>query len=137
MLNTNDGGEKIFDEWNEVKKELDGSGTCRTIKEAEVWWYGAGRNVGTEINGKGGHFARPVVIVKKLSRYNFIGVPLTSQPHEGSWYAHFVFQGRDQYAVVAQVRNYSVARLYRRIGMLPELDYDVVCLALLNLLRAR
>lgn len=108
----------------------------RTIKEGEVWWCGVGENVGVEINGKDSYFARPVVILKKLSRYNFIGIPLTSQLHSGTWYVTFMFNERTQVAIVAQVRNFSVARLYRKMGELPECDFALIKNGLRSLLFA-
>ena len=42
-----------FDHWNEVKKDLNRRISCPPFKEGEIWWYGAGMNVGVEINGKG------------------------------------------------------------------------------------
>lgn len=118
--------EKRFDEWNGTKKDLHFEGTFRTVKEGEVWWCAIGENVGVEINGKSETFARPVVILKKLSRYGFMGVPLTSQPHEGSWYATFEFKGKKQVAVLAQARVLSVFRLYKKMGTLPNSDYMIV-----------
>ncbi len=118
--------EKRFDEWMTVKEGLHNSNRLRSIKEGEVWWCGFGENVGAEINGKNDYFARPVVILRKLSRCNFIGIPLTSKRHEGTWYVSFVLNRREQVAVVAQIRNLSVARLYRKIGELPDADFDII-----------
>ena len=90
--------EKRFDEWIEKKKSLHKTGRCPVIKDGEVWWCAIGENVGVEVNGKNAPFSRPVLILKKLSRYSFVGVPLTSKRHEGSWYAHFIFKDSDEYA---------------------------------------
>lgn len=75
-----------------------------------------------EINGKSCQFSRPVVIFKKLSRYGFIGIPLTSQDHSGSWYVQFRFQEKRQVAVLSQMRFFSVGRLYGRMGQLDDED---------------
>ncbi len=93
-----------------------------------------GENVGVEINGKDSYFARPVVILKKLSRYNFIAIPLTSKQHQGSWYANFVFNNKQQAAVLSQVRNLSVARLYRKMGQLSDSDLNLIRYALYDLI---
>ena len=58
-----------------------------------------GENVGIEINGKGKRFLRPVLILKKLSKNGFLGVPLTSQEHKGNWYANFIFLDKKQFAM--------------------------------------
>ena len=118
--------EKNFDDWIKVKKQVHSDNLLPKISEGEVWWAAVGENVGIEINGKSEFFSRPIVIVKKLSRYGFLAVPLTSQKHEGSWYAKFVFKNKTQYAALAQMRVMSTARLYRRIGTIPESDLKIV-----------
>ena len=115
-----------FDLWNVEKKRLDNVDAIRSIKVREIWWVGVGKNVGMEINGKNVQFTRPVLIIKKLSKYSFVGVPLTSQEHHGSWYASFVFKDKVQYAALHQVRSYSVKRLHKRMGQIPQSDLDVV-----------
>lgn len=117
---------KRFGDWVELKESLHEMDRMRTFHEGEIWWCAMGENVGVEINGKSNTFARPVLIFKKLSRYGFLAVPLTSQPHVGSWYASFRFQGKEQVAVLAQIRVISVARLYRKIGSIDDNDKTVI-----------
>lgn len=111
-----------FDDWIEVKKNVHRVGRVPVIKDGEIWWCALGKNVGVEINGKSRTFARPVLIFKKLSRFGFLGVPLTSKPHSGSWYANFRFQGRDEVAVLSQIRVFSVSRLYSKMGDIDDTD---------------
>lgn len=85
-----------------------------------------GENVGVEINGKNEVFSRPVLVYKKLSRFGFMGIPLTSQPHDGDWYVSFTFRGKTSIAVLSQARTLSVLRLYRRMGTIPETDFAAV-----------
>lgn len=99
----------------------------------KIWWCAIGENVGAEINGKGESFARPVLILKKLSHLNFMGIPLTFQPHEGTWYAQFVFKDKLQVAALAQARSISVSRLYKKMGEVPKSDLEKVREAFLKL----
>lgn len=122
----NKDGRKDFNGWIIIKKKLHGVAKLRAIKDGDIWWCAIGENVGSEMCGKGKTFARPVLIVRKLSKYDFIGVPLTSKYHKGSWYAHFNFQGREQIAVVSQVENVSVYRLYSKMGVIPEPELEMV-----------
>ena len=115
--------EKHFDEWNEVKKNTHSSGRIPAIKEGEIWWCAMGENVGVEINGKNEVFSRPVLVFKKLSRFGFTGIPLTSQEHEGDWYASFIFREKRQVAVLAQARVLSTARLYCKMGNVTRGDF--------------
>lgn len=125
--------EKHFEEWIVVKSDLHGKGVLRDITDGDVYWCAVGENVGVEINGKSETFARPVVVLKKLSKYGFMGVPLTSQEHNGSWYAPFVFKNRQEYAVLAQARVFSVSRLYKKMGTLPDSDLQTIRIGFHNL----
>ena len=125
---------KDFKGWIKVKEKLHFRGHLCAIKNGDIWWCGFGENVGAEINGKTSTFARPVLVLKKLSQYNFIGIPLTSKEHSGTWYVNFVFQDKKQVAFIAQVRNMSVSRLYNKIGVLPESDLEKIRRALSSLI---
>ena len=118
--------DKRFDEWMNQKEKLHNIGRVPAIRDGEIWWCGCGENVGTEINGKNEMFSRPILVMKKLSRFGFMGVPLTSKKHDGSWYVEFEFLGKNEYAVVAQARYISVSRLYKKIGMAPRNDLEKV-----------
>ena len=74
--------------------------------------------------GKDADFARPIIIYKKLSRYHFLAIPLTSREHEGSWYVSFLHRGKKQIAVLSQVRVLSLKRLYRKIGQIDDADFE-------------
>ena len=117
---------ELFDVWINLKKAIHASSRIPAIKQGEVWWCAMGENVGIEINGKNQVFSRPVLIFKKLSRFGFVGIPLTSQPHSGCWYVPFNFQGKTSIAVLSQIRTFSVLRLYRRMGTLPESDLRMI-----------
>ena len=126
--------EKDFYGWMILKEKLHNIGKPRLIREGDVWWYAAGENVRTEINGKSKRFSRPVLIVKKFGRYSFWGVPLTSQKHEGDWYVEFEFQNKTEYAAIIQMRNIDVSRLYDKIGQVPLSDLEKIKYGVTNLL---
>ena len=126
--------EKRFDDWNTEKQRLHQMGRVPAIHTGEIWWCAVGENVGVEINGKGNVFVLPVLILKKLSRFGFTGIPLTSQPHDGPWYAHFYFKGKSEYAVFAQMRTFSVKRLYRKLGEADDEDMKIIRTRLHNFL---
>ena len=117
---------KDFDSWIEIKKDMELLEKMPTIKEGEVWWCGVGANVGVEISGKGCRFSRPVLILKKLSRLGFMGVPLTSKSKTGSWYVSFELLGIKETAAICQAKTISVFRLYDKIGQVPKTDLEKV-----------
>ena len=89
--------------------------------------------MGNEICGKGKSFTRPVVVIKKIGKYSFWAIPLTSKRHEGNWYTSFKFQGNVEFAVVSQIQCMSVSRLQRKMGQLPNDDLELIRKAFLQL----
>lgn len=128
---------KDFKNWMTLKEKLHNIGKPRYIHEGDIWWYAAGENIRTEINGKSKRFSRPILVVKKFGKYSFWGVPLTSQRHAGDWYVPFVFQNRVEYAALIQLKNIDVSRLYDRIGQAPLSDLERVRLGIISLLNSR
>lgn len=61
---------KNFDDWMMVKKRIHYAGVKRTFCEGEVWWCALGENIGVEINGKSATFARPILVLRKLSQFS-------------------------------------------------------------------
>ena len=121
-MNTNEKIKLEYEKWNKVKIHLQLYGRQPNPKQGEIWWAGCGKNLGTEMNGKNTRFARPVIIYRKLSRYSFMAVPLTSKKREGSWYVPFVHKGIKEVAVVGQAKVMSVRRLYSRMGEMDQTD---------------
>lgn len=118
--------EKHFEEWIELKEKLHFNAKAPKILEGEVWWCSFGENVGVEINGKSVRFTRPVLIMKKLSRYGFMGIPLTSQEKTGSWYVKFGFLEKMEFAALCQARVMSVSRLHSKMGQVPARDLIII-----------
>lgn len=113
-------------EWNELKLFLHLQPKSPNIKEGEVWWCSLGENVGTEINGKGELYSRPILVYRKLGRMQFLGIPLSTQTHEGTWYVNFRFKHREQYAALNQIRVINVFRLQERMGTIDKSDMKKV-----------
>ena len=115
-----------FLDWIILKEKLHRIGRVRSFREGEVWWCSIGENVGVEINGKNNDFSRPVLVFRKLNKHSFLAIPLTTQCHDSIWYTKFEFKNKVQFAVLSQIRVMSVSRLNRKMGMLPESDYELV-----------
>ena len=57
-----------------------------------------------------------------MSRFGFFGVKIKTQKNEGDWYIKFMFKKKKEIAVLAQVRVFSVSRLYSKMGRVDETD---------------
>ena len=126
--------QKRFTEWIVQKEFLHDKAKQPLISEGEVWWCAVGENVGVEINGKHAQFSRPVLVYKKFGERSFLAIPLSSQVKHGSWYVNFWFHGKQETAVLAQMRILSVARLYNQMGEIDETDFKRIKSQLLRVL---
>lgn len=118
--------EKDFDTWNEQKKLLEKAEQKILFKQREVWWCAVGTNVGDESCGKGDFFARPVLILKKLSGENYIGIPLSTKRKTGTWFVDVSVRGEVVSALLYQIRMFSASRFQRRLVTLDVADFERV-----------
>ncbi len=124
---------KYFTNWIKIKELLHNSGHKPPyFKEREIWWCSIGENVGTEINGKSNYFRRPILIVKKLDRYSFLAVPLTTNDKKGTWYVQITHNNNKSTVVVSQIRHFDYRRLDKKMVTLDEADFDKVLHALID-----
>jgi len=106
---------KDFDSWNLHKKKIEGRIFNYYVNEREVWWCALGLNIGREVDGKNHLFERPVLIIKKLSKEDFLCVPLSSKPQLSLHSCEFVHGENRYFVMLAQVRRISAKRLLRRM----------------------
>ena len=115
--------DKIYDDWNKVKKNIAKSEEKVFFKERDIFWISIGENVGFEQNGKGDVFSRPVLIVRKFSKSIFFGVPLSTKIKEGSFFFEFDLDNNKSNALLVQGRIFDVKRLENKIGMINKNDF--------------
>lgn len=118
---------KRFLEWIGLKEKLHNQEHLPPLfKEGEIWWCYVGENVGSEVNGKGTQFTRPVLVLRKYDRFSFFAVPLTTQNKVGTWYCSFIHNNKLQTAQLAQCRVISYKRLKELIGKIDSSDYQKI-----------
>ena len=76
--------DKDFDKWNIQKKDLEDKENNVLYKTGDIWWCSVGLNVAEESCGKGDTYRRPVLILRKLSKNSFIGLPLSTKVKIGT-----------------------------------------------------
>ncbi|NOQ30142.1 MAG: type II toxin-antitoxin system PemK/MazF family toxin [Helicobacteraceae bacterium] len=115
---------KQYNEWNEVKKDLDSKDNKVFFKERDIFWLKVGENIGYEQNGKGEKFQRPVLVVRKYTNDMFLGVPLSTTLREGSFFFQFKFlENKISTALLVQNRLFSTKRFMKKIGKINEKDF--------------
>src|SRR3989344_2437572 len=111
---------KEFDKWNKVKKNLDSSEQGIVFYERQIWWGSVGINVGTENDGKGEKFIRPIYILKKINSKSFVGIPLSSILREDDAHVSFYFNYDFSTAVISQIKVFDKKRLNIYIGTVSD-----------------
>lgn len=91
--------------------------------EREIWWANLGLNIGFEIKGKGENFARPVIILKKLSLDTCLIIPLTSSSKRKNIFPiGKMAEGQEEksFALLEQIRLIDRKRLEEKVGTITE-----------------
>lgn len=111
--------QKDFDGWNTQKKQLNGRVAVPFYKARELWWCTLGVNVGSEQDGSGEEYRRPVLVLKSFGKETFLAIPLTTstsvhplRPSIG------MVEGKEAHALLSQMRVVDTKRLVRKIGYL-------------------
>lgn len=117
---------KDFDKWNEKKKWLENRQKSFLFKEGDIWWCSVGINVAVESCGKGKDFQRPVLVYRKLSKYSFIGLPITTKPKFGDSFCEIEILNARRWVLLAQIRAFSVNRFQHRILMLDKKNFTLI-----------
>ncbi|MEA1982703.1 MAG: type II toxin-antitoxin system PemK/MazF family toxin [Campylobacterota bacterium] len=122
---------KKYDEWNEIKKQTISKKINIGIKPREIFWVKIGQNIGSEEYGKGKNFTRPVIVVRKLTRELFIGIPTTTTLKTNDYFHQFKYYSKkdgdiEVSAMILQFKVFSVQRLTNRIGMINKDDFKKV-----------
>lgn len=111
---------KDFDGWNIVKKRIQEEKRNVYIRAGEIRWIVMGVNVGTEIDGKGVSFTRPVLILHVIGSHLALVMPMSTKVKEMAGYIPFKWKNESRSLCVHQVRVISQKRVLARSGRISE-----------------
>ena len=117
---------KLIQEWCGLKVVLWNKQSKAIFKQGDIWWCGLGMNLGEEMFGKGNKFRRPVLVFRKFTSNSFLGLPITKQEKQGSWYVEITIHGEKRWIMLNQARILDKKRLTNRIGALDNTDFRKV-----------
>lgn len=118
---------KSFDIWNEKKKEMENLGILEfTPRAREIWWCSLGLNLGSEQDGVGENFERPIVILRKLSSTTFIVLPLSTKRKMEDFQYEFTINGVLGYVLLDQIKVVDIRRFSRKMGYMTKSDFEIV-----------
>jgi mRNA-degrading endonuclease toxin of MazEF toxin-antitoxin module len=118
---------KDFDVWNKLKKEIDCSKVDFYVQTRQIWWCSLGVNIGSEQNGHGESFERPVIVIRKYTSDTFLCIPLTTKEKNGNYYCKMGDNLETiSYAILSQAKVLDRKRLRRLIGMVPHKEFHEI-----------
>jgi len=124
--------EKNFEKWHCEKEIINGKTSSVFFVESEVWICSLGVNVGSEQDGKGDLFIRPVVVLKKFNGYVFWGIPLTHARKAGMLYFDLTAE-LGGFAILSQIRLLDAKRLHYKLAVLSSERFVLLREAFLKL----
>lgn len=107
---------KDFNSWNKVKKETHNKGIPPLFSEHEVWWCAVGVNIGSEEDGKGINYLRPVLIARKFNKDIFYGLPITSNIKDDQFHISINSGNIKGSIILSQMRLIDSKRLSHIMG---------------------
>ena len=119
--------QKDFDEWNKIKKGVDGGELLKLYHTREIWWCSLGVNIGFEQNGGGQEYQRPVLVLKGMSKDTCYIIPLTGSPKKHkNRIAIGLVDNIEASAIISQIRLIDTKRLVEKIGFLDKSKFDEI-----------
>ena len=119
--------QKDFTTWNEIKKKLHAGERRKFYHILEIWWCALGVNIGSEQDGSGEEYRRPVVILKGLSTTTCLVVPLTTSAQRHTLRPMVgIVDGKVAHALLSQMRVIDTRRLVRKIGYLEKAQFEII-----------
>lgn len=117
-----------FNKWNEVKKNTQLNKRKLGLKQRDIFWVKIGQNIGSEEYGKGDDFARPVIIINKLTSDLFLGIPMTTTTKSNDYFHSFKYNNKskgivENSAMILQLKTFSVKRVLSKIGVVNQEDF--------------
>jgi mRNA-degrading endonuclease toxin of MazEF toxin-antitoxin module len=127
--------EKDFTEWHRVKQEIQDHNQHLFVGEREVRWCFVGLNVGSEMDGSGAHYTRPVLIIKKTTPNTCLCIPLTTKQRQGpDFFETDLGDGVFRKAILSQIKLIDTKRLREVITIIDDDQFQKIKRAVIDML---
>ena len=116
--------DKDFPSWFEQKLIINNRNHRPFIHEREVWWCWLGINIGSEQDGKGDSFARPVVVYRKFNKRICLILPLTTSEKTNALYIPIdIGDDTKRFALIHQIRSIDTKRCFQFMGTIKKQSF--------------
>lgn len=114
----------LFDIWNALKKIIHTESANHHFKIGEIRWVHFGKNIGSEVFGRGKSFLRPGLIIKTPFGNSAIIIPPTSKKRTGSYYSSVLDLDNNQhYALMHQIRYIDGRRIREKLSSVSKKEF--------------
>lgn len=117
---------KDFWKWHKKKEKINEIVEPPFFHEGEIWSCYLGNNVGTEQDGSGDDFLRPVLIFRKFNRNALLIIPLTRREKETQHYYSFKTSAGKSTAILSQIRLIDARRLSYLVSRINKKDFTAL-----------
>jgi len=125
-----------FNKWNRIKKYFNFHSKNKKYHAGDIWWCCLGQNIGSEQNGSGEHFERPVLVIKGFNKEVCLVVPLTTKGKDNKFYFKLgKVDKKEAFAVLSQIRLIDTKRFINQIGFLRSKQLNEIKRAIRKLIR--
>ena len=107
---------KDYPAWLKVKQRIEKEERKVFIRAGEVRWATLGVNIGSEIDGKGVSFTRPVLVIHVIGSHLALVIPLSTKLKDVAGYSKFDWKGTTTALCLHQMRIISQKRILSRKG---------------------
>lgn len=126
--------EKDFKNWHILKEKINKKQIDFYFKEREVWFCYFGCNVGSEQDGKGKKFLRPILIFRKFNKNLFFGIPLTSIIKDNKFYYKIILNNKKQSLILSQMKIIDAKRLVNKKFIVSREEFIKIKKAFIDLM---
>ena len=116
---------KDFDTWCKKKNKIENR-TIKYPKRREVWWVDLGVNIGSEQDGVGCLYERPVLVLKTFANGTCLIAPMTRSLISNKFSYKVHYRHIESYILLTQLRLISTKRLRRVIWRLEVDKFNVI-----------
>jgi len=117
---------KDFWKWHKKKEKINKIPEPPFFHEREIWSCHLGNNVGTEQDGSGEDFLRPVLILRKFNKDALTVIPLTRKEKNTEHYYFFETSDGKSTAILSQTRLIDARRLSYLISTISKDDFKAL-----------
>lgn len=126
---------KDFISWAKVAYTIESRERNAFCKVGAIYWVSAGVNIGSEIDGKGPHFTRPALVLKKFGDRLALVVFTTTRRKRGRLYRPIMVSGAKSWVILDQLRTVDLLRVGSFIDELPPSELIKIKSTLADLIR--